>query len=94
LLFGIGNGRGDGDRHRLGDVVLQRKNVSEIAVVPLGPDMIAGLGLDQLRGDADAICGPSHAAFEDIAHAELAPDLLHVYRSALVREGGVTRDDE
>ena len=48
-LLGIGNGRHQGDRHCLGDLVLQRENVGEIAVVVLGPDMLAALGLDQLR---------------------------------------------
>ena len=94
LLLGVGNGRGDRDRHRLGDLVLHRENVGEIAVVALGPDMIAGLGLDQLRGDPDAVAGFAHAAFEHIAHAQFAPDLLHIDRAALVGEARIAGDDE
>src|SRR6266446_5940509 len=33
LLFGVGDGRGNRDRHRLGDLVLYREDVGEIAVV-------------------------------------------------------------
>ena len=36
----------------------------------------------------------AHAAFEHVAHAEFAPDLLRVDRLALVGEGGVAGDDE
>ncbi len=46
MLLGIGDSRGDGDRHRPGDLVLHREDVGEIAVVALGPDVVAGLGLD------------------------------------------------
>jgi hypothetical protein len=35
-----------------------------------------------------------HAAFEDVAHAELAPDLFRVGRLALVGERGAAGDDE
>ena len=40
--------------------------------------MRAGLGVDQLRGDAHPVAGFAHRAFEDIADAEFAPDLLHI----------------
>jgi hypothetical protein len=33
----VGNGRGDGDCYRFGDLVLQCKDVGEIAIVALGP---------------------------------------------------------
>ena len=38
--------------------------------------------------------GLAHAAFEHVAHAELAADLLHVNRPALVGEARIARDDE
>jgi hypothetical protein len=94
VLLGVGNRWGNSDRHSLSDLVLQRKDVGEIAVVALGPDVLASLGLDQLRSDADAIAGLAYAAFEHIAHTELAPNLLHIDRAALVSEAGVARDDE
>jgi len=38
--------------------------------------------------------GFAHAAFEHVAHAQFARDLLHVHGLALVGEGGVAGDDE
>jgi hypothetical protein len=77
------NGRGYGYRYRFGDLVLRREDVGEIAIVTLGPVVVAGLRLDQLRGHPDAVAGLAQAAFEHIAHTELEPDLLHIYRSPL-----------
>jgi hypothetical protein len=57
LLLGVGDRRGDGDRYRFGDLVLDREDVGEIAVVALGPDVDAGLGLEELCGDTDPLAG-------------------------------------
>jgi hypothetical protein len=46
LALGVGNGRGDSNRHRIRDLVLQRKDVGQIAVIAVGPDVRAVLGLD------------------------------------------------
>src|SRR5216684_982617 len=94
LQLGIGNGRGDGDRYRFGNLVLHREDIGEIAVVALGPDVVASLRFDQLGGHTDPIAGLTHTAFEHIAHAEFAPDLFHIDRPALVGEARVPRDDE
>src|ERR1700730_5366090 len=76
VLLGIGNGRGNRDRHRLGDLVLQCEDVSEIAIVALGPDMRPGLGLDQLRGKPDPVAGFAQDAFQHLAHADVEAALL------------------
>ena len=52
---------------RLGDLVLQREDVVEVAVVALGPDVAAGRAVDELRGDAHAVAGFAHAAFEHVS---------------------------
>ena len=69
----------DADRH----LVLEIEHVFERAVEAVGPEMRAGRGIDQLRGDAHALAGLAHRAFEHVAHAEFAPDLLHVDRLPL-----------
>src|SRR5438552_7186611 len=56
--------------------------------------MRAGFGIDQLRGDAHPVAALAHAAFEHIAHAEFAADLLHIDRLALVGEARIAGDDE
>ncbi len=67
---------------------------SSALVGALSPDMLPGLGLDQLRADADAAAGPAHAAFEHIAYAEFAPDLLHIDSAALEGERRIADDHE
>src|SRR5262249_5639349 len=59
-----------------------------------GPDVFASLRLEKLRADAEPIAGFAHTAFDHISHAEFAPDLLHINRTAFVGEAGVARYDE
>ena len=44
-----------GARDRLGDLVLNGEDVGELAVVALRPEVIAVLGVNELRGDADRL---------------------------------------
>ena len=76
------------------DLVLQGKDVGQVAVVAVGPDVIAGRGVDQLGGDAHAIAALAHAALQHVTHAEFARDALYVDRLALVGERRIARDDE
>ena len=69
-----------------GDLVLHREHVGEIAVVAVRPDVAAGGGVVKLRGDTHAVAAFAHAAFDDIADAELLGDLLHMDRLALINE--------
>ena len=52
--------------------------ILQLAVVALGPTVSAGNGIDELSADADAITSATDAAFENVAHAELAADLPYV----------------
>jgi hypothetical protein len=56
--------------------------------------MLTGLSLDELCGYADATVRLSQTAFENITHAEFAPDLLHINRAALVSKTRVAGDDK
>jgi hypothetical protein len=78
----------------LGDLILQLENIVERAFEALGPQMRPGGRIDQLPGDAHLVRRLAHAAFQHIAHAELAADLLHVDRAALVGEARITCDHE
>ena len=84
----------DGTGDAAGDFVLQGKDVADLAVVPFGPVMAAGQRIDELRRDAQPRARPADAAFEYIAHAEIARDPLHVDCPALVDECRVAGDDE
>ena len=81
---------GDADR----DLVLQFEHVFDQAIEAVGPEVRAGFGLDQLSGDAHPVAALAHRAFEDVAHAKLAADLLHVRRLALVGKTRIAGDDE
>src|SRR5437763_17220487 len=82
------NARRDRAGNASGDLVLDGKDVSQFAVVAIRPQMMASRCLDELCGDANAIAGASHTAFEHVAHAELAPDFADVNRRTLVGERG------
>ena len=56
--------------------------------------MRPGRRVDQLRGDAHSARCPAQAAFQHVAHAQLAAHLPHVHGSALVSKARVARDDE
>src|SRR6516165_2338516 len=76
LSFGAGQcwlDRGDDTR---GDVVLHREDVGQISVVTLGPEMGTGGYIDELAADAHPLPDPPHAAFEDVADAKVAANLV------------------
>ena len=60
------------------DFVLHVEEIGERLVEPLGPEMIAGFGVDELHIDAHAVAAALNAAFEDVANVQLAADLLQV----------------
>ena len=74
--------------------VLQLEDIFQRAVVAFRPDMAVMLGVDQLRGQPDAIAGLAHAAFQNELDAEFLRDLPEVGRLALVSKSGVARNDE
>ena len=78
----------------MGDLVLDREDVVEVAVEAFSPQVAAVLAVDQLGVDAHAIAGLAHASLQDRAHAEVLAHLRDVGRLALVGEGGVAGDDE
>ena len=65
-------GGNDAGRDRAGDapgnLVLHGKDIGKLAVVAVGPQMVPACRFDQLCGDAHAVAGPPHAAFEHITH--------------------------
>ena len=73
------------------DFVLHVEEIGEGLVEPLGPEMIACLGIYELDIDAHAIAAALNAALEDVADVQLAADLLQIDGLALVGERGVAR---
>src|SRR6516164_9910664 len=89
-------GRNDPGGYRagdaLGDFVLDGKHVGQLTVVSVGPEMVPGFGIDQLRRYPDPIAGTTDAAFDHVAHAELARHLADVHGRALVSERRTPRN--
>ena len=81
---------GDLPRH----LVMQVENILERAVELVRPEVRARSGIDELRRDAHPVCRLAHRPLEHVAHAEVAPDLLHVHGLALVGEARVAGDHE
>src|SRR5262249_16149012 len=50
--------------------------------------------IDQLPDNAHPVRPLSHAAFEHVAYPQLATDLPHIHRPALVGKARVARDDK
>ena len=79
---------GDGLR----DVFLDGEHVGELAVVILGPEMHAVVGLDELRRDAHAVARLAHRAFDQMGRAQRLADGAHILVLALELEGRGARD--
>ena len=74
--------------------VLQVKHVLQRAAKTVCPEMRVSRRVDQLRGNAHASARSAHRAFEDIAHAQFAADLLYVDGLAFVRQARIAGDHE
>ena len=79
-------------RQNEGDSVLDVENIIDRTVVTLSPNVRAVFRINQLRGDADAGARLAHAAFENVAHAELLGRLAHVDRASLENETRIACD--
>ena len=59
---------------RIGDLILDRKDVGNGPVVPCGPKLASAGYVDQLGGDPQPFARPSNASFEDFPHSKTASD--------------------
>src|SRR5262245_13600663 len=63
---------------RFDNLVLDGEHVSHLAVVPLGPEVIAVGDVDELTGDTQTVPGLADAPFQHGRDAELLADLSDV----------------
>ncbi len=94
LDLGLLEPRRDGPDDAGRDLVLQVEDIRHSAVEAVRPEMRAGGGVDELTGDPQAVARLANAAFQHVAHAEFAADLLYVDGAALVGEARIPRDHE
>ena len=74
------------------DLVLHIEEIGDRLIEALGPEVVAGLGVDKLHVDAHPIAAALHATLQNIAHIQVAADLLNIDRFAFEREGRIARD--
>ena len=68
----------DRSRDARRDVVLNREEIAELAIVAFRPNVVPGQRVDELGSDADPVPGLADAPFQHVAGAELLADLLDV----------------
>jgi len=81
----------DGERvdDRAGHLVLDREGVARRAVELSRPQVITSTGVDELRGDAEAVGRPSDAPLEHRRYIQRVADLSHIHlRPAKGKAGG------
>ncbi len=64
--------------YHLGNLALDGKNIREVAVIGLTPEMRVVAGIDQLRIHSHMIRDTLHASFQYICDAELLADLAQI----------------
>src|SRR5205814_6958766 len=69
--LGIGYCWGNSNRYRARNLVLHRKDVGQITVVALSPEMAPCLSFNKVRGDTDPAAGSAYPAFQYVAYAQL-----------------------
>src|SRR5262245_24647480 len=83
----MANSRLHGARDLRGNMILKLEYVGDDAIVALRPQLLAGLSVYQLDGNAKAIAISSHGTLDDIAGTEILVDFASIDRPALVGEG-------
>ena len=75
-----------------GDFILQGKDVGELPVIAIGPEMGPGNAVGELRGNSHPLPGFPDAAFENRAGIEPVAHLADIRRLALVGKHRIARD--
>src|SRR5580658_8198198 len=77
----------------LRDLVLDRKDLGCVSVIPIAPDLLPRGGIDQVHGDTDAITQPAYAALDNESDIEFARNARDWDDAAAVFERGQARTD-
>ena len=82
-------------RHNLlGNLILKSKQVIQFAAEAIGPDRLAGLGVDQLGGNPYLVAGLAHGSYENMAYSQLPAYLLRTDLLVGVELGRGVRNEE
>ena len=79
-------------RYSLGDLALDAKDVSQLPIVRLGPEVGIALHVNQLHIDPHLIGYFLDATLKNVRDTELLRDLAEIGRFALILPRGSARD--
>src|SRR5262245_47444759 len=82
----------NGCGHPCGNLVLEHENVAKLAIISFSPNMVASMGVRELRCYAYSLSALAHAAFKDVANLKVATNLPYVHTLALVGKCGIPGD--
>src|SRR4030095_6299208 len=76
------------------NLTLDCKQIIQIAVVFLGPDVGVGARIDQLHIQVNAITAPACASFQQVRHAKPIADLATISLATIFHHAGSAEDFE
>src|SRR5262249_20979555 len=88
------NFRRNRPHHARGDAVLQLEDVLKPAVETICPQVRSSQGIDELTGNTHPVPGFPYATFEHKANTQVATNLFHIHRVALVGKTRIAGDNE
>src|SRR5206468_4002590 len=80
-------------RYSFGDLALYAQDVSQVAIVALGPKVGIALGVNQLHIDSHLIRRFLDATLKNVRYSKLPRDVAEIARLALILLGGNGRND-
>src|SRR5262249_13587882 len=86
--------RRDGTNYARGNVVLQVKDVLQLAIKAIRPQVRSRRGINELRCYPNSIGRFAHAALKDIPDAQITTHVLYVHSLVLVDKTRVAGDHE
>ena len=86
MPLGSADRRLDPHNNLLRDLVLDGKDIDQVAIKTLRPQMMAGGRINELSGDADPIPCSSHAVFDQVASTQFFGDTANRQVRTLVGE--------
>ena len=92
MLLATGQLRLQRLRDSFGDLALDAKDVSQLPIIGLGPEVGIGLGVNQLHIDPHLIARFLHATLKNVRYAKLLRDLDEIARFALILLRGRARN--
>ena len=77
-----------------GQIILNGKNIRNLAIISFSPEMHAALRINQLGVYANTVSRTPNRTIEDVAHAKVATNLPDIWHPSLVNKARVAGYDK